>query len=133
MPLVCFILEPFIVHSFSRFFAVMRGLSLHRCHLTVSIRRPQCLGSPLSRRARSARQRPGRRSLRAQHLIARRAATLAVWCEQEEAVLAGGGKFNIGEYTTAANSLRRLLADLGLERRMKDITPSVDAYLRGNA
>jgi len=35
----------------------------------------------------------------AQHLIARRAATLAVWCEQEEAVLAGGGKFNIGEYT----------------------------------
>jgi hypothetical protein len=56
-----------------------------------------------------------------------------VWCEQEEAVLAGGGKFNIGEYTTAANSLRRLLADLGLERRMKDITPSVDAYLRGNA
>ena len=65
----------------------------------------------------------------AQGLIARRAATLAVWCEQEEVGLASGGTFNIGEYTTAANTMRRLLADLGLERRMRDITPSIDSYL----
>ena len=32
-------------------------------------------------------------------------------------------------FTTAANSLRRLLADLGLERRAKDITPSLSTYL----
>jgi hypothetical protein len=55
---------------------------------------------------------------------------LAVWCEQEEAALAGGGKFNVGEYTTAANTLRRLLSDLGIEREMRDITPSIDAYLK---
>ena len=29
----------------------------------------------------------------------------------------------------AANSLRRLLLDLGLERRMRDITPRIDTYL----
>ena len=65
----------------------------------------------------------------AQSLIARRAATLAVWCEQEEAVLASGKPLNIGEYATATNTLRRLLLDLGLERRMRDITPRIDAYL----
>ena len=65
----------------------------------------------------------------AQSLIARRAATLAVWCEQEEAVLASGKPLNIGEYATATNTLRRLLLDLGLERRMRDVTPRIDAYL----
>lgn len=65
----------------------------------------------------------------AQSLIARRAATLAVWCEQAEAQLAGGDSLNIGEFTTAVNTMRRLLNDLGLERRMRDITPSIAAYL----
>ena len=36
----------------------------------------------------------------------------------------------IAEYATATNTLRRLLLDLGLERRMRDITPNIDAYLR---
>jgi len=65
----------------------------------------------------------------AQSIIARRATTLAVWCEQAEAKAAGGQPLNIGEFTTATNTLRRLLADLGLERRMRDITPTIDAYL----
>jgi hypothetical protein len=30
----------------------------------------------------------------------------------------------------APNTLRRLLLDLGLERRMRDITPTIDAYLK---
>ena len=54
---------------------------------------------------------------------------LAVWCEQAESDAAGGKPLNIGEYATATNTLRRLLQDLGLERRMRDITPTVDAYL----
>lgn len=62
-------------------------------------------------------------------LVIRRATTLAVWCEQAEADAAGGKSLNIGEYTTATNTLRRLLLDLGLERRMKDITPSIDSYI----
>jgi hypothetical protein len=40
-----------------------------------------------------------------------------------------GETLSIGEYATATNTLRRLLLDLGLERRMRDITPSIDAYL----
>jgi hypothetical protein len=52
-----------------------------------------------------------------------------VWCEQAEAEAAGGNPLNIGEYATATNTLRRLLADLGLERRMRDIIPTIDSYL----
>ena len=63
----------------------------------------------------------------AQSIIIRRATQLAVWCEQAEA--ASGKPLNIGEYATATNTLRRLLLDLGLERRMRDITSRIDAYL----
>ena len=57
-----------------------------------------------------------------------------MWCEQAEAKATAGETLNIGEYATATNTLRRLLADLGLERRMRDITPSIDAYLsKGHA
>ena len=66
----------------------------------------------------------------AQSLIIRRATQLAVWCEMAEADAAGGTPLNIGEYATATNTLRRLLLDLGLERRMRDITPNIDTYLR---
>ena len=65
----------------------------------------------------------------AQSIIIRRATQLAVWCEQAEAEAAGGKALNIGEYATATNTLRRLLLDLGLERRMRDITPSIDSYI----
>lgn len=65
----------------------------------------------------------------AQSLIIRRAATLAVWCEQCEAGMAGGGTIDIAEFTTAVNALRRLLADIGLERRAKDVTPDLATYL----
>jgi len=65
----------------------------------------------------------------AQSIIARRATTLAVWCEQTEAKAAAGEALNVTEFTTATNALRRLLNDLGLERRMRDITPTIDAYL----
>jgi hypothetical protein len=66
----------------------------------------------------------------AQTIIARRASTLAVWCEQAEADMANGSNFDVGEFTTATNALRRLLADIGLERKARDITPTLDAYLR---
>jgi hypothetical protein len=44
-----------------------------------------------------------------------------------------GGVLDLGEFTTAANSLRRLLSDLGLERRARDITPSLSQYLANKA
>lgn len=62
--------------------------------------------------------------------IVRRAAALAVWCEGQEAAQASGGDFDVQAFTTAANTLRRLLSDLGLERRLKDATPTLEQYLR---
>ena len=59
----------------------------------------------------------------AQSIIAKRAATLATWCELCEARMAKGEDLNIQEFTTATNALRRLLADLGLERLARDVTP----------
>ncbi|WP_291179612.1 hypothetical protein [Hyphomicrobium sp.] len=66
-------------------------------------------------------------------LIMRRAATIAVWCEQAEVAMANGGTLDIAEFTTATNALRRLLIDIGLERRPKDVTPTLDQYLRAKA
>lgn len=63
-----------------------------------------------------------------QQLI-RRAASLSVWCEQQEAKMAGGEDVEIGPYTTACNSVRRLLIDVGLERVAKDVT-DIAAYLK---
>jgi len=56
-----------------------------------------------------------------------RAASLMTWCEQIEAEHANTGKLDIASYTTAVNSLRRLIADLGLERRARDV-PSLQEY-----
>ena len=64
-----------------------------------------------------------------QQAIIQRAAALIVWCETQETVLANGADFDVAAFTTAANSLRRLLADLGLERRLKDVTPSLEQFL----
>lgn len=69
----------------------------------------------------------------AQNAIARRASALCVVCEQAEAEMVAGGALDLAEFTTAANSLRRLLSDLGLERRAKDITPSLSQYLASKA
>lgn len=66
------------------------------------------------------------------HLIAR-AATLALWCEERETELAAGSEFDASSYATISNALRRLLADLGLERRLKDATPTLGQYLAGKA
>lgn len=66
----------------------------------------------------------------AQRAILARAATLAVWCEEREVELAKGEIFDAQEYATIANSLRRLLTDLGLQRVSKDVTPDLATYIR---
>lgn len=65
----------------------------------------------------------------AQTAIIRRACTLIVTCEQAEAELLAGSKLEVAEFVTATNALRRLLVDLGLERRARDVTPSLAAYV----
>jgi hypothetical protein len=66
------------------------------------------------------------------HLVAR-AATLACWCEERETELAKGEEFDASQYATIANALRRLLSDLGLERRARDVTPDLRDYINAKA
>lgn len=68
----------------------------------------------------------------AEEMMIRRAATLATWCEEREAELVAGEDIDIGQFTTATNTLRRLLTDIGLERRAIDITGSLrESIMRG--
>lgn len=64
----------------------------------------------------------------AQQQIARRAASLAIWCEEQDTAAANGKPIDVAPYTTASNSLRRLLESLGLERRSRNITPTLAEY-----
>jgi hypothetical protein len=70
----------------------------------------------------------------AQEIVLRRAATLAAWCEAQEAAhLTGEKLLDVQVYTTAVNALRRLIADLGLEAVARDVTPSLARYLADNS
>lgn len=65
----------------------------------------------------------------AQRHIMQRAATMAVWMEAREIELAEGGEFDAQGYATVANAQRRLLADLGLERRQRNVTPTLSDFM----
>lgn len=59
-----------------------------------------------------------------QRAIIEEAAGLIVWCRSARlGLLLGGDGFNVGQYTTATNALRRLLGDIGQEAKLKDVTP----------
>lgn len=64
----------------------------------------------------------------AQEQIARRAASLAIWCEQQDEGASNGNPIDVAAYTTASNSLRRLLESLGLKRALRNVTPSITEY-----
>jgi hypothetical protein len=65
-----------------------------------------------------------------QEIAARRLATLAAWAEEQEATaLLGDEKLDIQAFTTAVNSMRRLVIDLGLQAVMKDATPTLSTYI----
>ena len=65
----------------------------------------------------------------AQVAIISRAATLIAWCEDQETAYARGEDFDVAAYNTCTNTLRRLLSDLGMEPKTKDITPSLAEYM----
>lgn len=69
----------------------------------------------------------------AQKQVIRRAASLSVWCEAVEARLAAGEDIDIGPYTTACNSVRRLLLDIGLQRVARDVSDDLYSYMREKA
>jgi hypothetical protein len=68
----------------------------------------------------------------AERSIIRRCATLTVELERLESTFATNGEatpLQLDLYQRTANSLRRLLEAVGLERRKRDITPSVADYI----
>jgi hypothetical protein len=69
----------------------------------------------------------------AERSIVRRVATLTVELERMEAVFAVAGEASpeqIDLYQRTANSLRRLLEAVGLQRRARDISPTLSDLLR---
>jgi hypothetical protein len=73
----------------------------------------------------------------AERAIIRRAAVLITELElMESKFAAAGGAPDIASldaYQRASNSLRRLLESTGLQRRSRDITPTLSTYLAGKA
>jgi hypothetical protein len=68
----------------------------------------------------------------AERSIVRRASVLTTELEQLEARFATAGQANAGDletYQRCANSLRRLLESVGLQRRTRDVTPTLEEYL----
>ena len=71
----------------------------------------------------------------AERAILRRAATLIVELEKIEVSFALGNDagYLIDRYQRCANTLSRLLETLGLQRRARDVTPTLSEYLASKA
>jgi hypothetical protein len=71
----------------------------------------------------------------AERSIIRRAATLTIELERLEAKFStlpnGPRADDLDMYQRCSNSLRRLLESIGIQRRPRDVTPSLDGYLAG--
>jgi hypothetical protein len=69
----------------------------------------------------------------AEQSIIRRAATLTTELERLELIFAQAGEATPAQlelYQRTANTLRRLLEAVGMQRRAKDVTPSVEDYVK---
>jgi hypothetical protein len=61
--------------------------------------------------------------------LCQRAAMAGTVIEDMEASYLAGHGLDVPSYTALINCQRRVMADLGLERRPRDVTPSIDSYL----
>ena len=61
--------------------------------------------------------------------LVRRFAAAAVLAEQMEAKLANGEAIDIGEHAHLSSTLCRLAQRIGINRRARDITPTLTEYL----
>jgi len=61
--------------------------------------------------------------------IVKRAAVAGAMIEHLEAVWLTSNELDVGAYTALVNVQRRLLTTVGLERRARDVTPSLDKYI----
>jgi hypothetical protein len=65
----------------------------------------------------------------AQLSLIRRAAAIECELERLDAMLSIGAEVDLDSYGRAASHLRRLFETLGLERRARDVTPTLGDYL----
>ena len=69
-----------------------------------------------------------------QRQLIRRAAMLSAECERQEALAARGeAGFDCDAYGVMCDRLGRLFGRLGLERKARDVTPTLSDYLRAKA
>jgi hypothetical protein len=66
----------------------------------------------------------------AQRELAQRGAILGAMIEDQEARWLRGDGLELTEYCTLVNAQRCVLADIGLERRPRVVTPSLNEYLK---
>jgi hypothetical protein len=65
--------------------------------------------------------------------LAQRGAILGAMIEDQEARWLRGDGIQLSEYATLVNAQRRVIADIGLERRARDITPTLHELLANKA
>ncbi len=65
--------------------------------------------------------------------LARRAAVLGALIEHSECTMLAGGEVELSDYLMAVNAQRRVLATIGLERRSRDVTPSLASYIEAKS
>jgi hypothetical protein len=98
-------------------------------------RRPAETGARRLPDQRSAVTNGQRLFVEAERSIIRRAATLTIELERLEAKFStlpnGPRADDLDMYQRCSNSLRRLLESIGIQRRPRDVTPSLDGYLAG--
>ena len=65
--------------------------------------------------------------------LIRRFAALAVQAEAMEARLANGEQIDIGEHALLSSTLVRIASRIGIDRRARNITPSLAEYLEASS
>ena len=65
--------------------------------------------------------------------LVRRSSAIECELEQMEGRLSRGDQVDLDAFTRAAGHLRRILETLGLERRSRDVTPTLSEYLASRA
>jgi hypothetical protein len=68
-----------------------------------------------------------------QRQLCRRAATLSIAAEAMEADAIGNKPFDVDLYGQLTDRLGRCLQRLGLERKARDVTPTLQSYLQAKA
>ena len=66
-----------------------------------------------------------------QRSLIERALWVEYWLASQERELAEGREVDTGRYVQAANGLQGIFNRLGLERRARDVTPDLAAYING--